>query len=106
MQMYDTAEEVSLIAVEPEVKNMEEAWQEAREWSGDTSTELQEITEGGFASSSGEGVRYTNRERVEKGDKILLTGGGGGYDGWLGTEELHFVVWIYYDGECVEVIKK
>ena len=105
-QMYDTAEEVSLIAVEPEVKNMEEAWQEAREWSGDTSTELQEITEGGFASSSGEGVRHTNRERVEKGDKILLTGGGGGYDGWLGTEELHFVVWIYYDGECVEVIKK
>ena len=105
-QMYDTAEEVSLIAVEPEVKNMEEAWQEAREWSGGTSTELQEITEGGFASSSGEGVRHTNRGRVEKGDKILLTGGGGGYDGWLGTEELHFVVWIYYDGECVEVIKK
>lgn len=105
-QMYDSEEEVSLIDTEPEVKGVEEAWQEAREWSGDTSKEPQEITEGGFASSSGEGVRHTNREKVEKGDKILLTGGGGGYEGWLGTEELHFLVWIYYDGECVEVIKK
>lgn len=82
-QMYDTAEEVASIVKEP-----------------------QEIKESNYASSSGESVRHTNRERVEKGDKILLTGGGGGYDGWLGTEELHFLVWIYYDGECVEVIKK
>ena len=105
-QMYDSAEEVALIATENEVKDVEEAWQEAREWSGDTSTEPPEITSGGFSSSSGEGSRYLNGKTVEKGDKILLTGGGGGYDGWLGTEELHFVVWIYYDGECVEVIKK
>ena len=105
-QMYDSAEEVALIATENEVKDVEEAWQEAREWSGDTSTEPPEITSGGFSSSSGEGSRYLNGKTVEKGDKILLTGGGGGYDGWLGTEELHFIVWIYYDDECVEVIKK
>ena len=105
-QMYDSAEEVALIATENEVKDMEEAWREAREWSGDMSEEPQEITDGSYSSSSGEGSRYLNGKNVEKGDKILITGGGGGYDGWLGTEELHFVVWIYYDGECVEVIKK
>ena len=58
------------------------------------------------AYSDGADVRYINRESIEKGDKILVTGGGGGYDGWIGTEELHFIVWIYYDDECVEVIKK
>lgn len=105
-QMYDSAEELALIATDNEGKDVEEAWQEAREWSGDTSTEPPEITSGGFSSSGGEGSRYLNGMTDEKGNKILLTGGGGGYDAWLGTEELHFVVWIYYDGECVEVIKK
>lgn len=105
-QMYDTAEEVALAAEEPAVKDVEAALREAKEWSGDISTEPQEVTSGGFSSSSGEGSRYLSGKNIEKGDKILVTGGGGGYDGWLGTEELHFVVWIYYDGECVEVIKQ
>jgi len=72
----------------------------------DTAEEMPEVTNGGFSSSDGEGSKNLDGKTVEKGEKILLTGEGEGYDSWLGTEELHFIVWIYYDDECVEVIKK
>lgn len=61
---------------------------------------------GGYSSSDGSGGRNIAGEKIKKGEKILITGGGGGPDGWKGTEELHFIAWIYYDGECVEVIKQ
>ena len=64
-------------------------------------------SEGGiYSSSNGEGQRYINGKTINPGEKILVTGGGGGYDGWEGMEELHFIAWIYYDGKCVEVIKQ
>lgn len=83
----------------------------------DHGTSLEELTEeklrmqalydgDNYSSSDGSGGRNIAGEKIKKGEKILITGGGGGPDGWKGTEELHFIAWIYYDGECVEVIKQ
>ena len=62
-QIYDSEEEVASVVEEPEVKNAEEAWQEARELSGATPTETTEWTDG-MTHSSGAGVRYINWECV------------------------------------------
>ena len=68
---------------------------------------MQALYDGGeYSSSDGLGGRNIAGAKINKGEKILITGGGSGPDGWKGDEELHFIAWIYYDGECAEVIKQ
>ena len=59
-----------------------------------------------YSSSNGSGERSIDGAKVVNGEKILLTGGGTGPDSWEEKEVFHFIAWIYYDGECVEVIKQ
>lgn len=59
-----------------------------------------------YSSSDGSSRKSMEGEAVKPGEPILLNGYGGGYSSWNGTEEIHFIVRIYYDGKCVEVIKQ
>lgn len=59
-----------------------------------------------YASSNGKGGRHLEGDHIINGEKLLITDYGYGSNYWDGTEEIHFVAWVYYDGECVEVIKK
>lgn len=72
----------------------------------EASPDLEKVDSANYSSSDGKAWRSIDGNTVENGEKILISGGGGGYDGWDDTEELHFIVWIYYDGECVEVIRQ
>ena len=76
----------------------------------DLSTEellMQAVYDGeNYSSSNGSGERSIDGAKVVNGEKILLTGGGTGPDSWEEKEVFHFIAWIYYDGECVEVIKQ
>lgn len=68
---------------------------------------LQAIYDGkDYSTSNGKGGRCLEGDRIAIGEKILINGSGTGPDSWDGTEGFHFVARIYYDGECVEVIKK
>ena len=74
-----------------------------------SNTEEEFIPESGsanYSSSDGKAWRAIDGSAIENGKKILVSGGGGGYDGWDRTEELHFIARIYYDGVCVEVIRQ
>ena len=91
---------------EQEVYNAHDALGEAKRWSGDNSPDLEEIGSADYSSSDGKAWKSINGSTIENGEKILISGGGGGYDSWDKTDELHFIIWIYYDGECVEVIRQ
>ncbi|MBR3762555.1 MAG: hypothetical protein IKK59_07410 [Lachnospiraceae bacterium] len=92
--------------MEQEVYLARDALGEAKKWSGDNSPDLEEIGSVNYSSSDGKAWRAIDGNAIENDKRILISGGGGGYDGWDGTEKLHFIAWIYYDGVCVEVIRQ
>ncbi len=59
-----------------------------------------------FTSSNGQSRDTMLAEQVKSGEPMLLNGYGSGYQHWSREDELHMVVSIYYDEECVEVIYK
>ena len=84
-------------------------WQELARMSGDEAMDeaetMDEHIAGGYISSStGAAYRRYDGSKLESGQKMLLSGGGTGYASWKETDTLHFIAWIYYNGECVEVI--
>ena len=95
------------------------SWQELARMSGDKVMDeamtvdehnvggmtVDEHIAGGYISSS-TGAAYSRYDgsKLESGRKMLLSGGGTGYASWEETDTLHFIAWIYYNGECVEVI--
>ena len=71
----------------------------------DEAETMDEHIAGGYISSStGAAYRRYDGSKLESGQKMLLSGGGTGYASWKETDTLHFIAWIYYNGECVEVI--
>ncbi len=92
--------------MEQEAYYVRDALGEAKRWSGDNSPDLEEIDSADYSSSDGKAWRSIDGSTIENGERIHISGGGGGYDSWLGTEKMHFIAWIYYDGECVEVIRQ
>lgn len=59
-----------------------------------------------YISSSGNRGRFLDGKVIKKGEEIEFTNSVSGSDVWEYGENMHFIVWIYYDGECVEVIKE
>ena len=59
-----------------------------------------------YASSDGSSRKSIPGTQIKQGESILLNGYGEGYSSWSSTEEIHFVVRIYYDGKCVGVIRQ
>jgi hypothetical protein len=68
---------------------------------------LQAIYDGkNYASSNGNRGRFFDGKQIKKGEELLFGNGANGGNAWEYGEEMHFIAWIYYDGECVEVIKQ
>ena len=56
--------------------------------------------------SNGNRGRFLEGNKIKKNEEIVLVNSGSGPDAWEYGENMHFIAWIYYDDECVEVIKQ